>query len=125
MDTTSERAHSPTNVDDLFNYDVGLDEIFQDKPTTTANANANANASKPATGDPTSLGLGLDEEVKVTKKRQPIPKLDEARYALQPLSLSKNCEPGLTIRSQLTITARNSQTTPHSQNQAQIQRQRI
>jgi hypothetical protein len=123
MDTTSERAHSPTNVDDLFNYDVGLDEIFQDKPTTTANANANA--SKPATGDPTSLGLGLDEEVKVTKKRQPIPKLDEARYALQPLSLSKNCEPGLTIHSQPTITARNSQTTPHSQIQAQIQRQRI
>ena len=88
MDTTSERAHSPTNVDDLFNYDVGLDEIFQDKPITTANANANA--SKPATGDPTSLGLGLDEEVKVTKKRQPIPKLDEARYALQPLSLIMN-----------------------------------
>lgn len=84
MDTTSERANSPSNVDDLFNYDVGLDEIFQDKPTTTANDNANA--SKPTTGDPTSLGLGLDEEVKVTRKRQPIPKLDEARYALQPLS---------------------------------------
>ena len=127
MDTTSERAHSPTNVNDLFDYDVGLDEIFQDRPTATANANANANAnaSKPATGDPTSLGLGLDEEVKVTKKRQPIPKLDEARYALQPVSLSKNCEPGLTIGSQPTITAGDSQTTPNSQNQAQIQRQRI
>lgn len=81
MDATSDRAPSPGNVDDLFDYDAGLDEIFKDNPTTASNADA----SKPATGDPTALGLGLDEEVKVTKKRQPAPKLDEARYALQPL----------------------------------------
>jgi replication fork protection complex subunit Csm3/Swi3 len=81
MDDTLDRAPSPGNVDDLFDYDAGLDEIFQDKPSTASNADA----SKPATGDPTSLGLGLDEEVKVTKKRQPAPKLDEARYALQAL----------------------------------------
>lgn len=74
METTPEPALSPTNVDDLFNYDVGL-EVFQEQPNTTQNANT----SKPATGEPTALGLGLDEEVKVTKKRQPAPKLDEAR----------------------------------------------
>lgn len=76
METTPEPGHSSTNVDDLFNYDVGLEDI-QPNPTTTTNA------PKTTTGDPTSLGLGLDEEVKVTKKRQPAPKLDEARYALQ------------------------------------------
>ncbi|CEJ55239.1 hypothetical protein PMG11_01507 [Penicillium brasilianum] len=80
MDETLDRAPSPGNVDDLFDYDAGLDEIFQDKPTTASNADA----SKPAAGDPTSLGLGLDEEVKITKKRQPAPKLDEARLLSQP-----------------------------------------
>jgi replication fork protection complex subunit Csm3/Swi3 len=111
METTPEPARSPTNVDDLFNYDVGLDEIFQEQP----NATHNADASKPATGDPTSLGLGLDEEVKVTKKRQPAPKLDEARYALQPLSAFLGLELRLTNRSQPPVTARNPQATPHSQ----------
>ncbi|KAJ5389325.1 Chromosome segregation in meiosis protein 3 [Penicillium cataractarum] len=80
MDNTLDRAPSPGNVDDLFDYDAGLDEIFKDNPTTASNADA----SKPATGDPTALGLGLDEEVKVTKKRQPAPKLDEARLLSQP-----------------------------------------
>lgn len=76
METSPEPGHSSNNVDDLFNYDVGLEDIQPNLPPTT-------NAPKPTTGDPTSLGLGLDEEVKVTKKRQPAPKLDEARYALQ------------------------------------------
>ncbi|KAJ5175495.1 Chromosome segregation in meiosis protein 3 [Penicillium canariense] len=80
MDATSERASSPNNVNDLFDYDVGLDEIFQGQE----NPASNADAPKPATGDPTSLGLGLDEEVKITKKRQPVAKLDEARLLSQP-----------------------------------------
>lgn len=59
------------DLNDLFDYDIGLDEVFPD--TTATN-----NASKPsAPGD--SASLGLDEEVKVTKKRQPVAKLDEAR----------------------------------------------
>ncbi|KAJ5605063.1 hypothetical protein N7510_010217 [Penicillium lagena] len=60
------------DLNDLFDYDIGLDEVVPD--TTATN-----NASKPsAPGD--SAGLGLDEEVKVTKKRQPVAKLDEARF---------------------------------------------
>jgi len=68
----AERASSPVNLNDLFDYDVGLDEIFQ------GNGASNANADTKPAGDP-SLGLGLDEEVKVTKKRQPVAKLDEGR----------------------------------------------
>jgi replication fork protection complex subunit Csm3/Swi3 len=74
----AERASSPVDLNDLFDYDVGLDETFQGNGASNGNdANANANA-KPS-GDPSSLGLGLDEEVKITKKRQPVAKLDEAR----------------------------------------------
>lgn len=70
-----ERPSSPVNLNDLFDYDVGLDEIFQGNGASNGNAAADAKPS----GDPTSLGLGLDEEVKVTKKRQPVAKLDEGR----------------------------------------------
>lgn len=73
MTASPDRASSPTNLNDLFDYDVGLEDIF---PGTKDTDNAN---SKPQTGDPSSLGLGLDEEVKVTKKRQPVAKLDDNR----------------------------------------------
>ncbi|KAJ5659102.1 Chromosome segregation in meiosis protein 3 [Penicillium longicatenatum] len=78
MDTSADRASSPDNNNDLFDYDVGLDEIFQ------GHNDASNNDAPKATGDPSSLGLGLDEEVKITKKRQPIAKLDEARLLSQP-----------------------------------------
>ena len=79
MTASPEPAGSPHDVNDLFDYDVGLDEIFQGTNTS----NDTSNAPKPA-GDPSSLGLGLDEEVKVTKKRQPVAKLDEGRLLSQP-----------------------------------------
>jgi len=72
MTASPERAGSPANLDELFDYDVGLEDIFGNN-----NSNADQTKSKPQTGDPTSLGL--DEEVKVTKKRQPVAKLDENR----------------------------------------------
>lgn len=74
MEFDSDRANSPNDVNDLFDYDVGLDEIFQGDHASVSKADA----QKPS-GDPTSLGLGLDEEVKVSKKRQPVAKLDEGR----------------------------------------------
>jgi len=62
---------TPDDLNDLFDYDIGLEEIIPDTTATT-------NASKPSVpGD--SAGLGLDEEVKVTKKRHPVAKLDETR----------------------------------------------
>lgn len=72
MSGTPERGSSPANLNDLFDYDVGLEDIFQGANDSTADT-----ASKPANGD--TSGLGLDEEVKVTKKRQPVAKLDDNR----------------------------------------------
>ena len=70
-----QRASPSNHVDDLFDYDVGLDEILQDVSTAS-----NKNAPKqPSVPDGPDLRLGLDEEVKVSKKRQPVAKLDESR----------------------------------------------
>ncbi|KAK2810440.1 hypothetical protein FQN50_002929 [Emmonsiellopsis sp. PD_5] len=71
-----------TSLDDLFNYDAGLDEILggveQSQQTDPSNS-ANSNAPTAAGG----AGLGLDEEIKVAPKRRPIAKLDEARLLSQ------------------------------------------
>lgn len=66
----------PGNITDLFDYDVGLDELgLQDPPPSS-----NAIAPKPSfTPETSGLKLGLDEEVKVVKKRQPVAKLDDNR----------------------------------------------
>jgi len=64
-----------SQINDLFDYDVGLDDILRDVSTTSK-----TNAAKPPSGsEGPGLGLGLDEEVKVSKKRQPVAKLDESR----------------------------------------------
>jgi replication fork protection complex subunit Csm3/Swi3 len=64
---------------DLFNYDAGLDEILRETVETNTNDNpADATKRKTGAGD-----LGLDEEVKVTRKRAPIAKLDENRLLSQ------------------------------------------
>lgn len=69
---SDQASHAVDELDDLFNYDVGLDEIVPDQNVS------NTNTKPPGTGD-SALGLGLDDEVKVTKKRLPVAKLDEAR----------------------------------------------
>ncbi|CRL23998.1 Replication fork protection component Swi3 [Penicillium camemberti] len=76
----SERGSSPTagDLNDLFDYDIGLDEIIPDNNAPNTN-----NTKASGTGD-SALGLGLDEEVKVAKKRQPVAKLDEGRLLSQP-----------------------------------------
>lgn len=63
--------------DSLFDYDVR--DVFRDVDT---NMDVPA-VQKPATradGKENGAGLGIDEEIKVTKKRAPIPKLDENRF---------------------------------------------
>ena len=64
--------------DDLFDYDVG--DAFNDIDT---NMDVPA-VQQPATrigGKEDGASLGIDEEIKVTKKRVPIPKLDVNRFA--------------------------------------------
>lgn len=66
------------DVGDLFDYDVpSLDEILSKAPAQTTTS-----FQKPSSGD--NSGLGLDEEVKVTKTRAPVAKLDENRYLTHP-----------------------------------------
>jgi replication fork protection complex subunit Csm3/Swi3 len=67
-----QQNSSLQHVNDLFDYDVGLDELLQEAPTTS-------NLRPSVAPDTSGLGLGLDEEVKVNKKRQPVAKLDESR----------------------------------------------
>ena len=64
--------------DSLFDYNVG--DVFRDVDT---------NMDVPAVQKPApragakedGAGLGIDEEIKVTKRRTPVPKLDVNRYA--------------------------------------------
>lgn len=63
--------------DSLFNYDVG--DVFRDVDT---NMDVPA-VQKPAArvdGKDNGAGLGIDQEIKVTKKRALVPKLDENRF---------------------------------------------
>ncbi|KAL2443761.1 Chromosome segregation in meiosis protein 3 [Exophiala dermatitidis] len=72
-------------VDDLFNFDSTDDEDpFKDKSARKPRDDKTTLSPRPAkrkAGDNNDLGadLGLDEEVKIAKKRKPIAKLDEAR----------------------------------------------
>ena len=77
MEYDTEQASPANDVNDLFDYDVGLDAILQGDQAAVSNGD-----TAKAPGNTTSLGLGLDEEVKVSKKRQPVAKLDEDRYVL-------------------------------------------
>lgn len=73
-------------VDDVFNFDSTDDEDpfndnkkplragRDDKPTLSPR-----HKRKAGDNEETGADLGLDEEVKITKKRKPIAKLDEAR----------------------------------------------
>lgn len=72
--TNGSLSPPPNDVGDLFDYDIGLDDIQPQPTTQTLTA---PNAQKPSAAD--GSGLGLDEEVKVTKSRAPVAKLDENR----------------------------------------------
>lgn len=64
------------DLDDLFNYDVG--DVFRDVDTNM-DIPARRKPLEKADGKENAADLGIDEEVKVTKKRAPVPKLDENR----------------------------------------------
>ena len=68
------------DMDDLFDYNVNLDDIFNDVDTNMNLPARSTNAGPPPAGRVNSVGLGIDEEIKVRKTRQPIAKLDEDRY---------------------------------------------
>lgn len=65
-----------SDVDDLFDYDAGLDDVIKNLPTipnndTTTKENNNTTE--------TTQVLGLDADLKVSKQRAPVAKLDATR----------------------------------------------
>lgn len=77
--TNRPAAASTDELDDMFDYNVDIDDVFRDVDT---NMNVPARAASVAP-NPTQrnggAGLGIDEEIKIVKARKPIPKLDEDR----------------------------------------------
>lgn len=69
---TNRSSHAPDELDDLFNYDAGMDEVM--------NGSNTPDRTEPAKTYQDDT-LNLDEEVKVTRKRAPVAKLDEERFA--------------------------------------------
>jgi len=75
-----------TTVGELLNYDVSDDDdpfadIARSKPRVDRITLSPHAAKRKADNDKENFGLGLDEEVKITKKRKPVAKLDETRYS--------------------------------------------
>ncbi|KAM5446281.1 chromosome segregation in meiosis-related protein [Microsporum audouinii] len=72
-------ATANDNVDDLFDYDAGLDDILRE-------VEQNAQRAEDSTtnhANPSNSTLGIDDELKVSKKRAPISQLDESRILSQ------------------------------------------
>lgn len=82
MAATDVGARNVPPVDDLddslFDYDVG--DVFRDVDTNMDVSVVHKPAAR-ADVKENGAGLGIDEEIKVTKKRAPIPKLDENKFA--------------------------------------------
>ncbi len=82
MAATDVGARNIPPVDDLddslFDYDVG--DVFRDVDTNM-DVLAVQKSAAGSDGKENGAGLGIDEEIKVTKKRAPVPKLDENRFA--------------------------------------------
>lgn len=64
------------DLDDLFDYDI--DDVFRNVNTNMDVASQHKAAGR-AEGKEHTVGLGIDEEIKVSNKRAPVPKLDEER----------------------------------------------
>ncbi|OJD13404.1 hypothetical protein AJ78_06138 [Emergomyces pasteurianus Ep9510] len=83
---TGGNQTSPT-IDDIFNYDAGLDEILRE--TEVSQHKDTSDPSRRNTpADSNGANLGLDEEIKVAPKRRPVAKLDEAKL-LSPAGIPK------------------------------------
>ena len=81
MGARNNPAVAADDLDDLFDYDVPAD-IFQDVDTNMEVPQRPAKAPLGDAGRVNIGGLGIDEEIKVTKKRAPVAKLDEDRFAV-------------------------------------------
>jgi len=72
---------APDELDDLFDYDPNLDDIFGDNASAGKGRQEATRPNQKSSNDKNapSSGLGIDEEITIVAKRQPIAKLDESR----------------------------------------------
>lgn len=86
MDNMAADPLTAATVNDLLSYNFSDDEDpFAEKPSAKRDdkTTLSPRGTKRAAGDDDKENfgnLGLDEEVKITKKKRPNPKLDEERY---------------------------------------------
>lgn len=81
----SDAAAVPADdLDDLFNYDVNMDDVLRDVDPDM-DAPVGPKLSDESGEKENAIGLGIDEEIKVVKQRRPVPKLDEPRCVSQQL----------------------------------------
>ncbi|KAF2097938.1 Swi3-domain-containing protein [Rhizodiscina lignyota] len=66
-------------LDDLFTYDTSMDDVFNTTTTTTNNGTSRDSVGQTGSFNQSAGGLGIDEEITVTKRRAPVAKLDETR----------------------------------------------
>ena len=67
------------DLDNLFDYDVG--DVFKDVDTNIEVPPLRRPTAR-ADGKENAAGLGIDEEIKVIRKKTPVAKLDESRQVL-------------------------------------------
>jgi replication fork protection complex subunit Csm3/Swi3 len=74
----AQNTNSDDELDDILNGVINGTAVYPSTETQTQPETGNSRKSN------TAGGLGVDEEIVITKKRQPIPKLDEERLRSMP-----------------------------------------
>jgi replication fork protection complex subunit Csm3/Swi3 len=73
-------------LDEIFDYDANIDDILDAVNDRDSNTNPHRHTAglEDSTSSRADQALGIDEEIKVTKARKPIAKLDETRQVSRP-----------------------------------------
>ncbi len=108
---------SADKMDAIIDSTVDMQDVFRDDDINM-DAPIEPPAAQPKTKDDGDM-LGLEEEVKVTRKRQPVAKLDEDR-----LVLSLGVLIVTLIHPQASITSRDSKATANREGTSPFQRKR-
>ncbi|KAL9094714.1 MAG: hypothetical protein Q9165_002984 [Trypethelium subeluteriae] len=82
LDEPAHQAPERDDLDDLLNYDASMDDVFKDTNDESHATTKGIPESRRGAADG-GADLGIDEEIKITKRRKPIAKLDEARKTMQ------------------------------------------
>ena len=78
INDSPQQSATRDDLDDLFNLDEPIDGAFRDANNRSDAPTENQAHSRRRSTDGRA-NLGIDEEIKITKRRQPVAKLDEAR----------------------------------------------